>query len=415
MSEVRSPLWNIRPDTRLDLNDPYLLLQQVTLFVRDQDRSLRFFVDCLGFAVALDYLSEEYGRWVMVAPPDGTARIALVSPKPNSEDYPYIGKARQIVFLTENVEAKYREWNERGVHFHHPPQPAPFGSLFTSFEDIDGNRFAVIEFDEATRLVEEQRRRTEERLEAERRAVQEMEIARQVQARLFPQRTPPVRMLEYAGACFQARQVGGDYYDFLDLGRERLGLVIGDIVGKGMAAALLMANLQANFRSQCAIAADQPRQFLRSVNQMFCENTADGDYATFFYSEYDGETQKLRYANCGHLAGLLLRGDGSLERLTSNATVLGLFAEWDCMIEERQLFGGDTLVLYTDGVTESFNGAEEEFGEERVIDSLRRNRRKSPEAVIESLVEGVRRHNVHEQQDDVTVIVAMCREKGARS
>lgn len=415
MSEARSPLWNIRPDTRLDWNDPYLLLQQVTVFVRDQERSLRFFVDCLGFSVALDYVSPEYGRWVMVAPPDGTARIALVSPKPDSEDYSYIGKARQIVFLTENVEAKYREWNERGVHFHHPPQPAPFGSLFTSFEDVDGNRFAVIEFDEATRMVEQQRRRTEERLEAERRAAQEMEIARQVQARLFPQRMPVVRMLEYAGACFQARQVGGDYYDFLDLGRERLGLVIGDIVGKGMAAALLMANLQANFRSQCAIAADQPRQFLRSVNQLFYENTADGDYATFLYSEYDGETRKLRYANCGHLAGLLLRQGGNVERLASNATVLGLFESWDCGIEEKQLFPGDTMLLYTDGLTESFNEAEEEFGEGRAIEALKRHHEKAPQAMIESLVEEVGKFSFREQQDDITVIVAKCRERDGRS
>ena len=261
MNELRSPLWNIKPATRLDRRDPYLLLQQVTLFVSDQEQSLRFFVDRLGFSVALDYRSQDYGRWVMVAPPDGTARIALVAPQQGSEEYAYIGKVRQIVFLTENVEAKYREWNERGVHFHHPPAAAPFGSVFTTLEDPDGNRFALIEFDEATRLVEEQRRRTEEQLEFERRTAQELEIARQVQARLFPQRMPVTRRLEYAGACRQARHVGGDYYDFLDLGRGRLGLVIGDIAGKGIAAALLIANLQANLRSQCATASDEPRRF----------------------------------------------------------------------------------------------------------------------------------------------------------
>jgi serine phosphatase RsbU (regulator of sigma subunit) len=92
---------------------------------------------------------------------------------------------------------------------------------------------------------------------------------------------PPARTLEYAGACLQARQVGGDYYDFLDLGQNRLGLVLGDIAGKGMAAALLIANLQTNLRSQCAIAADEPQRFLRSVNQLFFEYTADGDYAHF--------------------------------------------------------------------------------------------------------------------------------------
>jgi catechol 2,3-dioxygenase-like lactoylglutathione lyase family enzyme len=129
MSEARSPLWNIQPATRLDRRDPYLLLQQVTLFVRDQERSRRFFVDCLGFAVALDYASAEFGRWVMVAPPDGTARISLVAPKPDSEEYALIGKTRQLVFLTENVDVKYREWKERGVKFDCPPELAPFGSV----------------------------------------------------------------------------------------------------------------------------------------------------------------------------------------------------------------------------------------------------------------------------------------------
>jgi serine phosphatase RsbU (regulator of sigma subunit)/predicted enzyme related to lactoylglutathione lyase len=410
MSEASSPLWNIKPATRLDRTDPYLLLQQVTLFVRDQERSLRFFVDRLGFNVALDYTDAEHGRWVMVAPPDGTARIALVAPLPGSEEHALIGKARLIVFLTENVEAKYREWNDRGVRFDRAPETALYGSVLASFEDVDGNRFSLIEFDQATRLVEEQRRRTEETLEAERRAAQEQEIARQVQARLFPQRMPAAKSLEYAGACSQARHVGGDYYDFLDLGRGRLGLVIGDIAGKGMPAALLMANLQANFRSQCAIAADEPRQFLRSVNQMFYENTADGDYATFFYAEYDDTTRKLRYANCGHLAGLLLRGDGSVERLTSTATVLGLFAEWECVVEERQLFAGDALVLYTDGVTESSNAEGEEFGEERATKVLTRNREKAPGAMIEAVVEEARKFRAGEQEDDITLIVAKCSE-----
>ena len=158
-----------------------------------------------------------------------------------------------------------------------------------------------------------------------------------MQARLFPQTLPPLTTLEYAGICIQARQVGGDYYDFLDLGRERLGLVIGDIAGKGIAAALLMANLQANLRSQCAIALDQPQRFLRSVNQLFFENTTESAYATLFFAEYDDQARRLRYANCGHLCALLLRSDNTLERLDSTATVLGLFKEWDCSIGERQL------------------------------------------------------------------------------
>jgi serine phosphatase RsbU (regulator of sigma subunit) len=184
---------------------------------------------------------------------------------------------------------------------------------------------------------------------------------------------PQLKTLEYAGICIQAREVGRDYYDFLNLGRERLGLVIGDTSGKGIGAALLMVNLQANLRSQSAIALDQPQRFLlRSVNQLFYENTTDGAYATLFFAEYDDETRRLRYVNCGHYLPLLLRSDSTLERLDSSSTVLGLFPDWDCLIAESQLFPGDTLALYTAGITDSFNDGGEDFGEERLIEALRR-------------------------------------------
>jgi phosphoserine phosphatase RsbU/P len=229
-----------------------------------------------------------------------------------------------------------------------------------------------------------------------------------VQARLFPQSLPPLRTLDYAGICFQARQVGGDYYDFLDLGRERLGLVIGDIVGKGIAAALLMANLQANLRSQCAIALDQPQRLLRSVNQLFYDNTSESAYATLFFAEYDDQSRHLRYANCGHLCGLLLRSDDTLERLDSTCTVLGLFKEWDCPIKELELLRGDTLALYTDGITEAFNDRGEEFGEYRLIEALRQHRELPPQALLRSIVDGVREFSSYEEHDDITLIVAKC-------
>jgi len=160
-------------------------------------------------------------------------------------------------------------------------------------------------------------------MEAERRVAQELEIAKQVQARLFPQSLPQLRTLEYAGICIQAREVGGDYYDFLNLDRDRLGFVIGDTSGKGIGAALLMANLQANLRSQSAIALEHPQQFLQSVNQLFYENTTDSSYATLVFAEYDDTSRRVRYANCGHYPGLLFRSDQTLERLDSTSTVLG--------------------------------------------------------------------------------------------
>jgi len=186
-------------------------------------------------------------------------------------------------------------------------------------------------------------------------------------------------------------------------------LVIGDIAGKGIAGALLMANLQANLRSQCAIAHDQLQRFLRSVNQLFFENTADSAYATLFFAEYDDQAGRLRYANCGHLPALLLRRDGALERLDSTCTVLGLFKAWDCTIDERRLLPGDTLALYTDGVTEAFNEAGEEFGDQRLVESLRLHRGQSSQAMVAAIADAVRQFSPHEQYDDITLIVAQCR------
>jgi serine phosphatase RsbU (regulator of sigma subunit) len=419
----------------LDRKDPYLRFHAIKIFVRDQDRSLRFYLDQLGFSLVYDTRLQSGERWVAVAPPDGTAILALVVPKAGSRECKLIGRATQVAFVTDNVLAKYREWSQRGVKFGRPPrlkrikyEPAKerahstgssmllgeqspiWGGVFTRFEDIDRNSFSLVSFDEVSQALDLQRRTTAEKLELERRAAQELEIAKQVQARLFPQTLPPLATLDYAGVCIQARAVGGDYYDFLDFGGKRLGMVIGDIAGKGIAAALLMANLQANLRSQCAIALDQPERLLRSVNQLFYENTIDSAYATLFFAEYDDGARRLRYANCGHLCALLLRSDDSVERLHSTSTVLGLFKEWDCSIAERRLFAGDTLALYTDGITESFNAAEEEYGEQRLIEALRRQRGLSSQASLGSIVDDVRQFSPCEQHDDITLIVAKCRD-----
>jgi phosphoserine phosphatase RsbU/P len=390
----------------LDRRSPYLRIFCTTVFVRDHDRSLQFFVDQLGFNLVADARFEGGGRWVAVAPPDGDGFISLVAPVPGSEEHELIGQLSQLSFITDDVDALYEEWRKRGVHFLQAPHTPMWGGTFAVFEDLDGNEFAIVGSDEISLELEAKRRAIAEKLESERRAAQEMEIAKQVQARLFPQTLPQLQSLEYAGVCIQARQVGGDYYDFLNLGRERLGLVIGDISGKGIAAALMMANLQANLRSQCAIAVDQPQLFLQSVNQLFYENTTDSAYATLIFAEYDDRAKRLRYANCGHLSALILRSDGALDRLDSTSTVLGLFSKWKCSIGESRLFPGDTLALYTDGVTESFNDSGEEFGEARLVEALRRHRELSPQALLETVVDEVRRFSPHEQGDDITLIVA---------
>jgi serine phosphatase RsbU (regulator of sigma subunit) len=167
--------------------------------------------------------------------------------------------------------------------------------------------------------------------------------------------------------------------------------------------------LQANFRSQCAIAFDKPRCFLQAVNELFRESTTDSAYATLFFAQYDDGTQRLHYANCGHLPALLLRCAGNVERLDSTATVLGLFEKWDCVIEESRLFAGDMLVLYTDGITEARSDDGEEFGEQRLTEALRRHRELSSQSMLGAVVDEVRKFSPGEQHDDVTLIVAKCK------
>jgi serine phosphatase RsbU (regulator of sigma subunit)/predicted enzyme related to lactoylglutathione lyase len=387
---------------------PYLRIFKSTVYVRDHDRSLDFYIKQLGFNILADVDFTYDGRWVAIAPPDGQAIIALVAPKPGTEKYRLIGRDTQIGFISENINATYELWKQEGVHFHQPPQQTIFGITFARFKDIDGNSFELLGTDQFTREIEQERFVAAQKIEAERRTAQELEIAKQVQARLFPQTLPPLNTLDYAGVCIQARHVGGDYYDFLALGNQRLGFVIGDIAGKGIAAALLMANLQANLRSQYALARDEPQLFLQSVNRLFYQNTTDSAYATVFFADYDDNSRRLRYTNCGHLSAILLRSHGQVERLHSTATVLGLFEDWTSPTVECQLSPGDIFALYTDGVTEAPNESEEEFGEDRLIAALQQNSTLTPADILSATIADIQRFSPHEQQDDITLIVAKC-------
>ncbi len=175
-----------------------------------------------------------------------------------------------------------------------------------------------------------------------------------------------------------------------------------------------MANLQANLRSQSAMAIDEPERLLRSINRLFCENTPDGAYATFFFSEYDDQHRTTALCQLRASRGTALRSDDRVERLDSTATVLGLFKEWDCSVGETYLSAGDILALYTDGVTEAFNGDGEEFGEQRLLDCLQLHRGLPAHLVVGAVIEEVRRHSPHEQQDDITLVVAKCKPDDAR-
>ncbi len=249
-----------------------------------------------------------------------------------------------------------------------------------------------------------------ERMEAERRGEQEMQIARQVQSRLLPQEAPQLATLQCAGKCIQTRAVGGDYYDFLDFGSDKLGLVLADISGKGISGALLMANLQASLRGQYALALENIPRLLRSVNGLFYKNTETNNYATMFFSIYDDASRTLQYVNCGHNPPMLLRSTGAIERLEATATVLGLFEQWDCTVAERQLAPGDVLLIYTDGISEAAPSEEaEEFGEDRLIAAMKAYCCKPAGEMLDGIIAKVQDFSQGEQADDMTLIVARCR------
>jgi phosphoserine phosphatase RsbU/P len=237
----------------------------------------------------------------------------------------------------------------------------------------------------------------------------EMEFARDVQSKLFPRKMPPLETLDYAGGCVEARVVGGDYYDFLDLGPGRLAIILADIAGKGIAGALLMANLQAILHSQYALAPGDLPVLLESVNRMFCENIPDGRFASLFLAHYEDADRRLRYVNCGHNFPLLFRARGEFQRLSSTATVLGVFKDWDCQVVETILHPGDIMVMYTDGVTEARNADGMEFGEQRLIQTIRAHRGAASGDILGAIHSAVQKYSNGIQADDMALVVACAR------
>jgi phosphoserine phosphatase RsbU/P len=247
--------------------------------------------------------------------------------------------------------------------------------------------------------------RMAERLQAEHRAAHEIELARQVQAKLLPQSGPRLLSLDYAGRCVQARAVGGDYYDFLDAGEGCLGLVLADVSGKGLAAALLVASLHASLRSQSPRESDLVAQ-LQTVNRLLFEATETNRYATLFLGRFEEAGRRLRYVNCGHNPPLVLRNDGTLTRLLPTAMVVGLVEEWTAETGEVVLASGDVLVIYSDGITEASDRSGEEFGEARLVRAIRENRDRGAGALLDVVFDEARAFSEGEQGDDQTMVIA---------
>ena len=239
--------------------------------------------------------------------------------------------------------------------------------------------------------------------------LREIEFARAVQSRLLPQERPALKTLDYAGHCMQAHSVGGDYYDFLELTPGQVGFVLADIAGKGLGSALLMANLQGSLHGLPGITANDLPHLLSNLNGHFYRHSEKNVYLTGFFGCYDDDTRKLQYVNCGHNPPLLLRRHDAVKRLEPTATVLGLFDNWEGSVGEVQLDRGDMLSIFSDGVTEATNARGEEFGETRLLETLRQNRSEGAGSLLRHVEQAVEKFSSGEQEDDLTLVIGRVR------
>ena len=238
----------------------------------------------------------------------------------------------------------------------------------------------------------------------------DIEIARDVQQRLLPQAFPPVPGLDYAGTCRAALGVGGDYYDFVPLSTTQLGIAIGDVSGKGIPAALLMATLRAYLRGAQTIHHQADLTVvMRHLNALVYESSAANRYATFFYGELDLTSRVFTYVNAGHNPPMLFGQCASgveVQRLDTGGPVIGLIEECEYQQGTVTLAAGDILVAYTDGVSEAMNAAMDEWGEERLIDTVRPNRSVAAHALIETVMTAADAFVAGApQHDDMTLLV----------
>jgi sigma-B regulation protein RsbU (phosphoserine phosphatase) len=271
------------------------------------------------------------------------------------------------------------------------------GSLAHSFNQMSGS---------IVRLLEE--------VSEKKRLEQELSIAREVQTSLFPRRLPAPRGLSLFGGCEPARVVSGDYYDFVVEDESHLCIVVGDISGKGISAALMMANLQAAMRSQLtsikhgsqAELEEGMAGVMRQLNRQIYENSPAEKYATVFVGRFDAVTRTLCYCNAGHLPPVVLDDDG-VKRLEAGGPVLGLIPGMQYGARSIPLSPATVLAVFTDGVTEAVNGADEEFGEDRLIAAIGELRSRSPEEIYRQVLTRVQEwQGSLPQHDDITLIVA---------
>lgn len=232
----------------------------------------------------------------------------------------------------------------------------------------------------------------------------ELQRAREIQEGLLPKTIPQIPGFEIAGAWEPARTVSGDYFDVIELGEDKLAICIADVVGKGVAAALLMANVQAAVRAFAAKSVS-PSSLCQRVNSALCNIITTGQFVTLFYGLLDGRLNTLRYSNAGHLPPILLRSSGTNHPLDDNGALLGVFPDWQYEESLVKLTPGDRLLLFTDGITEAMHPDGEEFGEERLIAVARDSAGKSAAELKTQLLSAVKEFCRFQLADDATLIV----------
>ena len=237
----------------------------------------------------------------------------------------------------------------------------------------------------------------------------EVEIAREVQERLFPQKLPPILGVDYAGACRPALGVGGDYYDFLALPGGQLGIAVGDVSGKGIAAALMMASLQASLRGEATRAPENLAALVTNVNRLVYEASSSNRYATFFYAQYNPECRQLTYVNAGHNPPMLFHrsaGTWTISRLEAGGTVVGLLESFPYEQSSLKIEPGDVFIAFTDGISEAMNNADEEWGEDRMVEAVKSCANMSPSEMIGQIMQAADKFVAGaKQHDDMTLVV----------
>jgi phosphoserine phosphatase RsbU/P len=232
---------------------------------------------------------------------------------------------------------------------------------------------------------------------------EELQRAREIQQSLLPKEIPQLAGFEVAGAWRPARTVSGDYYDVFKLDGSRLGICIADVVGKGVSAALLMANVQAAVRAYAG-SAESPAQVCTKVNSLLCENLATGKFVTFLYGVLDGEKRTLEYCNAGHLYPILV-SQGSTRALEHGGAVLGVFPTWEYENAKIEFRAGDRLLLVTDGITEASGADEVEFGEEKLAGAALKESKRTAAEMSDTLLNQVTEFCEAHFQDDATLLV----------